>query len=119
MNPVTTQHMSLELVDGVAVVRLLDVEIFREEQIYEIRDGLFSLVDDGGYKKILLDLSRCELIVSLGLWQLIRLRARLLKAGGELRLCGLTPLVAEAMKITGFDKILAIDVDQAGALARF
>lgn len=112
-------RLAVEVIDGIAVVQLMGLTNILTDHVDELRDGLFSLLDDGGHKRIVINLINVEMIVSLPLYQFVRLNTRVKQAGGQLRLCCLSPLVAEAVHICGFDRILNIDPDEATSLSKF
>jgi anti-anti-sigma factor len=58
-----------------------------------------------GEKTIVLDLSGLEYISSMGLGYLLSVNKKLQAAGGRLIVCGLTGLVKEVFRISGFNKL--------------
>src|SRR4051794_15427842 len=49
------RHLRLESIDGVTVVSFVDSKIVTEENIQEVGDQLYSLVEDEGHKQLLLN----------------------------------------------------------------
>lgn len=119
MSQTGSLRIAVEIVEGVAVVQLLGVKEFYAWHADELGNGLFRLIDDAGHAKILVNLQGVEMMMSMPLYQLVRLNTRLAKAGGRLRVCSVAPRVKEAIHICGFDKILNIDPDEATALSKF
>jgi anti-sigma B factor antagonist len=68
---------------------------------------------------VLLDLGGVEFIDSSGLGLLVRLLMRLRNAGGDLKVCGLSPAVDTALKTTRLDKELESHPSEAEAIAAF
>jgi anti-sigma B factor antagonist len=63
---------------------------------------------------VVIDLSGVAFVASSGLRVLLKQAQRLKFEGGELRVCGADKTVTEVFKMSGFDKIIAID-DECGA----
>ena len=65
--------------------------------------------------RVLVDCSSLEYIGSAGLGALLILLKLIRKQEGTLRLCGLSPRIAEVFAIAGFDKLFSIfpDLDSA------
>lgn len=80
--------------------------------------ALQDLIRDGK-KKVVFDLSNLTHIDSTGIGILATCCGRMTKAGGELRLAGLQPRVAEAMKITKLDRIIPFYESAAAAAENF
>ena len=74
-----------------------------------------ALVDQGK-TKIVLDLSGLDYISSAGLRGLLALAKKLKTKQGKLSLCSLSGMVREVISLSGFDQILPIFDDLAGAL---
>lgn len=109
------KHLSIENVGAVTVVRLLDRSILDEETIIPIRKDLMQLVEQGK-SAILLDFSRVEHLSSSMLGVLIKLNS---SVAGQLKLCGIRPVLMEVFKITRLDSIIQIYDDEIRALESF
>lgn len=75
-----------------------------------------SLMDLGGREqRILIDCTGMDYISSTGLGALLMLLKLIQKKDGTLRLCGLSPRIAEVFAISGFDRFFPIypDLDTA------
>ena len=68
---------------------------------------------------LLLQLGEVEFIDSSGLGLLIRLLMRIRNAGGDMKLCGVSPGVDAALKTTRLDKVLDSHASEAEAIAAF
>jgi anti-sigma B factor antagonist len=123
-------HLRVEIIEGVTVVHFVDRKLYelgREApdepgvgNAREVGAQLYSLVEDGGYRKLLLDFSNVEYMATHVLGKLLGLKIRVQKARGRLILCGLiNPLVTEVFRVSGFDQMFEIHRDESTALERF
>ena len=71
----------------------------------------------GGALHLAIDLSNLEYISSAGLRVLLVVAKRLQQAKGRIVLFGLVRNVREVFAISGFDRIFAIEMDMAAAVA--
>ena len=97
--------------------------IVTESKIYQnvmapLRDQLVDVLDTGE-KKILLNLSKVELVNSSGLGVLLLIWDRLKKDGGKLILYGLTPVMEEIFERMRLDTIFIIEKDFESARRKF
>jgi anti-sigma B factor antagonist len=69
--------------------------------------------------KVLVDMSRVEFVASLALRLLLTQLKAAQQAGGDLRLSGLRPAIAEVFRKSRFDTLFTIYPDQKAALAAF
>lgn len=69
--------------------------------------------------RVVLDLSRLDLLGSLYLARLLVLHRRIQRDKGRLILCCLHPMVVEALTFTKLDSIFEVAADQEAALASF
>ena len=77
-------------------------------------DFLNELID-AGHTCLVIDMTRMDFIVSMGLGAFVRTYTRLRQAGGFLRLAGPQPLILQIIKTTALDRLLPIydSLDQA------
>jgi anti-sigma B factor antagonist len=115
----STRRIDVEEVDGVTVARFIDRKILDETNIQIIGNQLFSLVEDDGHDKILLDFSNVEYLSSAALGKLITMDKKVKEVRGELRLCSIRPDIYEVFKITKLDKLFKIHDDRDKALEAF
>ncbi len=123
MSEPTKQHIQVEMVNGVAVVRLLEPEIrevFGEHNdVQEIGDQLYSLIEDKGYTRLVLNFREVQYMASIMLGKLIGLKRKANKTGGSLRVCGLNPNLKEIFRIAALDRVFDIDDDEHASLDAF
>ena len=80
-----------------------------------MRDGVRDLIA-GGHRKVLLNLAEASYIDSSGFGELVAGYTSLARAGGTLKLVGLTERVKTLMRMTNLDKVFEIHEDEARAL---
>jgi anti-anti-sigma factor len=101
------------MVDGVAV---LDVVPERTpEDADAVRMG-GALVGSSGSPRVVVDLSRLDVISSPLLAKLITLNRRILRAEGRLILCGMQSFVRDTFASTKLDQLFEICDDEEAAL---
>jgi anti-sigma B factor antagonist len=83
-----------------------------------MRDAMRDLIA-GGNRKILLNLGEVAYIDSSGFGELVSTYTSLTKAGGTLKLVGLTERVKTLMRMTNLDTVFEAHEDEARALRSF
>jgi len=85
--------------DEVAVVvTFIRPQLTDEDNIEQMGDALFALLDKDAKTRIILDLSPLDYVTSSVLGKFITLHRRLHRQGGVLVLCSLQPNVREALR---------------------
>lgn len=69
--------------------------------------------------KMLMNLEKLEFISSIGLRIILMQAKEIKKQGGDLRLCGLQPVVKDVFNISGFNQILNIFDSSDEAIKEF
>ena len=82
------------------------------------RDGVQNLLRQG-HKNILLNLHDLTYLDSSGIGELARLYVAVIKAGGEMKVVGLSAKVEEVLKITHLSQIFQEFPDEQTALRSF
>ena len=100
--------LRLENVDGVTVVSFVDTKIVTEEQIQEVGEQLYSLVEDEGHKSLLLNFGNVQYLSSAALGKLINLKKKVAAVKGKLKLCCIHPDLLEVFRITRLDQVFEI-----------
>lgn len=113
------RHISINIVNDICVVHLLDNRIVDDINIYELGIELFALVEQNGYSKLLLDFSRVGFLSSAALGKLIMLYKKVAVRQGVLKLCGITPEIRELFAMMNLDRIFTICSTESDALASF
>ena len=117
----TPRHRQLEVEDigDVTVVNFIDKRILDEQNIQIIGEQLFSLVDEVGRRKVLLNFGNVEFLSSAALGKLIALHKKLQAVGGRLILCNIDPEIYEVFEITRLDKFFNIRKEDDDFQAEF
>lgn len=118
-SPARRRRLEVEHIGDVTVVNFVDRKILDEQNIQVIGEQLFSLVDEEGMKKILLNFSNVEYLSSAALGKLITLNKKLQQVGGKLILCNIDPQIYEVFEITKLDKFFKIKKEEQEALQAF
>jgi len=113
------QHLRLETIDGVTVVSFVDTKIVTEENIQEVGDQLYSLVEDEGHTQLLLNFGNVQYLSSAALGKLINLKKKVGAAKGKLKLCCIHPDLLEVFRITRLDQVFEIYDQEQKALDKF
>lgn len=113
------KRLEVEDVGDVTVVNFTDRKILDEQNIQLIGEQLFSLVDESGRKKVLLNFGNVEYLSSAALGKLITLNKKLQAAGGRLILCNIDPQIYEVFEITKLNKLFNIQKEEQAALQAF
>jgi len=117
--PPRRRRLEVEDIGDVTVVNFVDRRILDEQNIQVIGDQLFSLVDEVGRRKILLNFGNVEFLSSAALGKLIALHKKLQAVGGRLVLCNIDAEIHEVFEITRLDKFFNIQKEEQAALQSF
>jgi anti-sigma B factor antagonist len=85
--PIQRQRMETETIGGVTVVYFLDERIVADDVIEDLGDQLVALVEDRGFRKIVLNFGNVKALSSTALAKLFVLRQKLNTVKGALKLC--------------------------------
>jgi len=120
-SPARRRRLEVEHIGDVTVVNFVDRKILDEQNIQIIGEQLFSLVDEEGCRKILLNFGNVEYLSSAALGKLITLNKKLQQANppGKLILCNIDPQIHEVFEITKLDKFFKIMKEEQDALQKF
>ncbi len=113
------QRLVVEDIGDVAVVNFVDKKILDEQNIQVIGEQLFSLVDEAGRRKILLNFGNVEYLSSAALGKLINLKKKVGAVKGKLKLCCIHPDLLEVFRITRLDQVFEIYAEEQAALDKF
>ena len=101
----------------VSVVTFADSKIIDEEEIQELGQELYDLVERDNRGKIILNFSNVEFLSSAALGKLIGFEKRVKQNASELILTNIRPEIYEVFAITKLTKLFDIKDDEADALA--
>src|SRR5438445_8848271 len=113
------RRLEVEDIGDVTVVNFTDRKILDEQNIQAIGEQLFSLVDEAGRRKILLNFANVEYLSSAALAKLITMNKKVQQAGGRLILCNIDRQIYEVFEITKLNKIFNIHAEEQEALQAF
>jgi anti-sigma B factor antagonist len=113
------RRLEVENIGDVTVVNFVDKKILEEQNIANIGEQLFALVEQDGLTKLLLNFGNVEYLSSAALGKLITLNKKVKDAGGKLILCEISPQIYEVFEITRLDKFFRIEKDEQSALQAF
>ena len=113
------RRLEVEDIGDITVVNFVDKKILDEQNIQVIGEQLFSLVDQDGRRKLLLNFGNVEYLSSAALGKLITLNKKLQAVGGRLILCNIDPQIYEVFEITKLDKFFNIQKEEQAALQSF
>lgn len=115
----THRHIDVSEVGDTTVVRFLDRKILDEANIEALGKELFSLVEEQGRRKVLLNFTKVEFLSSAALGKLITLYHKVKSHQGMLKLSNIRTEIYEVFAITKLNKLFDIKEDEADALAAF
>src|SRR5947209_20277665 len=113
------RRLEVEDIGDVTVVNFTDRKILDEQNIQIIGEQLFSLVDELGRTKLLLNFGNVEYLSSAALGKFITLNKKVNAAGGRLILCNTDPQIYEVFEITKLNKLFNIQKEEQAALQAF
>lgn len=113
------RRLEVEDYGEVTVVNFIDRKILDEQNIQKIGEDLFSLVDELGRKKILLNFSNVEYLSSAALGKFITLNKKVQSSGGKLVMCNISDDIYEVFEITKLNKLFNIQKEEQTALQVF
>ncbi|HJT77050.1 MAG TPA: STAS domain-containing protein [Gemmataceae bacterium] len=108
-----------EAVGPVTVVRFPHPGALTGEAVGVIADQLFQLVDEGGCRRLVVNLANVEGLDSAMLGKLLVLNQKLLALGGRMKLCRVPEPIAEVLETARLPDILGIYEDESQALESF
>lgn len=100
-------------------IHVVDIEGNLDGETAEYFFKCIEATIDEGRTKLIVNCVKLEYISSLGLAMLMRVHARMKKLGGDVRVARLEGVVADALSISGFDKILKMYPSVGDAAASF
>ena len=118
-SPPRRRRLEVEDIGDVTVVNFTDRKILDEQNIQVIGEQLFSLVDEAGRRKILLNFGNVEYLSSAALAKLITLNKKVQQMGGRLILCNIDTQIYEVFEITKLNKLFNIYPAEQEALQAF
>jgi anti-sigma B factor antagonist len=120
MSSVPEKHIRIRPEAGVAIVDFTNADIvYASDVVQELGEELLRLLTDHHYSRILLNFSNVQYLSSTMLAQLAKLEREVGKVKGQLKMCGLGPILRDTIRIGHFERIFDIQPDEASALQSF
>ena len=113
--PAFRRRIEVEQAGDVTIAAFVERRVLEDEQIQQIGDALFWLVDVIERRKVLIDYGSIEFLSSATLGKLITLHRKLQAAGGWLAMCRVPPDVMDVFRIIKINRIFTIVTDPARA----
>lgn len=113
----TPQRISVADSGNVTVVTFNDSKIIDEQEIQELGQELYNLVEQDARKKMVLNFAKVEFMSSAALGKLIGFEKKARIAKAKLILTNIRPEIYEVFAITKLTKLFTIKDDEADALA--
>ena len=117
--PPMFHHIESSRHGTVDVVRILERRLVDGAPLDDLRAEIGQVVGAHRGIHLLLDLGDVEFLASAMLDTLCQLYRRIHAAGGQLRLCGMKPSIAEVFRTTNLDRLFPIHADVDEAVANF
>ena len=117
--PLMFRHIESTRHGTVDVVRILERRLVDGAPLDDLREEIGQVVGDQRGIHLLLDLGNVEFLASAMLDTLCQLYRRIHAAGGQLRLCGMRPSIAEVFRTTNLERLFPIHADVDEAMANF
>ena len=111
------RHITVKNVEDCCIATLLDNRIVDDMNIYELGQELFALVEQSGYKKIVLNFTNVGFLSSAALGKLIMLYKKVAVRDGSLKLCCIAPDIRELFTMMNLDRIFTICGTEGEAIA--
>ena len=117
MAEVAFKHISVFESAGFAIVEFVNSQLmYTSELVQEIGDEISSLITDRGYTTIVLDFRNVQYLSSMMLARLAKLQQQVSQSKGQLKICGLGPILKDTFRIGHFDRIFDIHDDVQSAI---
>ncbi len=101
----------------VTVVTFADSKIIDSDEIQELGQELYDLVERDNHRRFVLNFSNVEFLSSAALGKLINFEKKVQGVKGDLILTNIRPEIYEVFAITRLTKLFTIKDDEADALA--
>jgi anti-sigma B factor antagonist len=113
----TPQRIAVTESNGISVVTFTDSKIIDDQEIQELGQELYALVDRDNRPKIVLNFAAVEFLSSAALGKLISFEKKAKAKKSVLILTNIRPEIYEVFAITKLTKLFTIKDDESDALA--
>ena len=111
------RQLEVEDQGEITIVDFIEEKILADRTIKEIREDLFSLFEQHGRKKMLLNFSNVVYLSTAMFSGFLLLNKAMNAAGGKLVMCNINDDIYEVFEITKHNKLFTIVKDEQTALA--
>jgi anti-anti-sigma factor len=116
MAETATRRIQVDLVDEVAVARLVDERLVDDEVIMSLGEALAGLVEKSGYTRVVINFGSVHYMASAVIGQLFKLNKKLAAQRGKLAFCSIRPDLRVVFDITGLSKMIPIFEEEQDAV---
>jgi len=116
---VRIEEVEVDDVGKITVVRFCQSRISDSQEIEELGQDLYRLIEEQHRKRLLLDFADVEFFSSAAIGKLISLNGKLKARSGTMRLCNLRQEILTVFRVCRLDLVFAIRQDVADGLGSF
>jgi anti-sigma B factor antagonist len=114
------KHITIFEFAGLAVVEFVNSQLmFANETVKEVGSELSRVITERGHNKIVLDFRNVQYLSSTMLGRLVKLQQEVQQAKGQLKICGLGPVLKDSFRIAHFEQIFDIHDNVESAVRAF
>jgi len=95
----TYRHIQPEIIDGILVLRLTEIQLQGDNLADALREEFLAIAGQTGGRKIVVDFTSVEYVFSTAFRPFLSLRRRIQETGGQMVFCNLAPSVVEVFRI--------------------
>ncbi len=111
------KHIAVFETQGFAIVEFVKSQLmFTGEVVQEVGDEIARLITERGYTRIVLDFRNVQYLSSMMLARLAKLQQLVGQSKGDLKICGLGPILKDTFRIGHFEQLFDIHDDVQSAL---
>ena len=112
-------QLLIQSIKDVTIVDVVSRQLRELAEIEKIGEALYDLVDNRNVKKLILDLSKVQILSTQALGVFIKLREKVGQANSRMVLCGVNQNLHRLFKISQLAKLFTFCDDEESSLALF
>ena len=112
----SNKHITLELRDEVAVIRMRYARFFRFEEYDQLEEELLRAAAGAPGGKVLVNLEAVEYVTSRFIGVLAALHKKVVSGGGRMAVCRLRPETMRVFQLTRMDALIPVCPSEEEAL---
>lgn len=105
--------------DGILFIQFDDVRLLDEARIEQVETEVLTAIDASSEGRVIMDFAKVQFMSSSMLGKLVKIHKKCQGYKAKLKLCSITPEIAEVFKITRLDKLFDIEKDAEAARKKF